>query len=118
MSTCTILLAADGSPSAADATHEAIALACELDAKLVVVAADHPISPGNGFYGSSELLARRRTAEHVRTAEALAQVSAAARDAGVECEPVHVGPGGRRVAEEICRTAEAREARLIVIGTH
>ena len=117
MSTGTILLAADGSPSAADATHDAIALACELDAKLVVVAVDHPISPGNGFYGSSELLARRRTAEHARTAEALAQVRAAAREAGVECEPVHIGPGGR-VAEEICRAAEAREARMIVIGTH
>jgi nucleotide-binding universal stress UspA family protein len=117
MGTTTILLAADGSRSAADATHDAIGLADALDAKLVVVAVDHPISPGNGFYGSSELLAQRRAAEHARTAAALAQVSAAAREVGVECEPVQIGPGGR-VAEEICRTAETREARLIVIGTH
>ena len=117
MSTDTILLATDGSPSAAGATHEAIAIARALEAKLVIVAVDHPISPGNGFYGSSEILARRRSAEHARTADALAHASAAAHEEGVECERVHIGPGGG-VVREICRTAEARAARLIVIGAH
>jgi nucleotide-binding universal stress UspA family protein len=117
MRTNTILLATNGSRSAADATDEAIALARELDSKLVIVAVDHPISPGNGYFGYSEILAQRRTAEHARTAEALAQACAAANEAGVECEPVHLGPGAR-VAEEICHTADGRDARMIVIGAH
>ena len=117
MSTNTILLATDGSCSAAGATHEAIALARELGAKLVIVAVDHPISPGNGFYGYSEILAQRRRAEHARTAEALAHAQTAAREEGVECEPIHIGPGGG-VVQEICHTAESREARMIIIGAH
>ena len=117
MSTDTIVLATDGTRSAADATHEAIGLARRLEAKLVIVAVDHPISPGNGYFGYSEILAKRRTAEHARTAEALAHACAAANEAGVECEPVHLGPGAR-VAEEICHTADGRDARMIVIGAH
>ena len=112
-----ILLATDGSRSAAEATLEAIALARDLGTTLVVVAIDRPVSPGNGFYGYGEMLAKLRTTEHARTEAALAHAWAAAREAGVQCERVQ-GGAGAMVVEEICRLAEARDARLIVIGAH
>ena len=118
MSTKPIVLATDGSPSAAEATLEAIALARALDAQLVVVAVDHPVSVGGGaFYGYGEIIAELRKAEHDRTEEALAQACAAATDAGLECEPVHAADSVA-AADEICHAASSRGARLIVIGSH
>jgi len=117
MSQKPVLLATDGSPSATEATLEALALARDLRTKLVVVAVDHPVSPGNGFYGYSEMLAKLRVTEHERTTAALAQACAAAGEAGVECEPVHANLGAR-VVDEICRVAVVHGARMIVIGAH
>jgi nucleotide-binding universal stress UspA family protein len=118
MSTKPIVLATDGSPSAAEATLEAIALARALDTELVVVSVDHPVSvAGGAFYGYAEILAELRKAEHERTAKALSQACAAAADAGVECEPVHAG-GDAVAADAICHAASSRSARMIVIGAH
>jgi nucleotide-binding universal stress UspA family protein len=112
-----VLLATDGSPSATDATAEAIALARDLGTKLVIVAIDRPVSPGTGFYGYGEALAKLRKAEHRRTKGALAHTWAAAVEAGVDPECVH-GGAGAVVVEEICRLARARDARMIVVGAH
>jgi nucleotide-binding universal stress UspA family protein len=118
MSTKPIVLATDGSPSAAEATLEAIALARALDAHLVVVSVDHPVSIGGGaFYGYGEIIAELRKAEHERTEEALSEACAAAKDAGVVCEPVHAADGAV-AADEICHVASSRGALMIVIGTH
>ena len=117
MSRKPVLLATDGSRSASEATLKAIALARDLRTKLVVVAVDHPVSPGNGFYGYSEMLNKLRVAEHERTSAALARACAAAGEAGIECEPVHADLGAR-VVDEICRVAVLYGARMIVIGAH
>jgi nucleotide-binding universal stress UspA family protein len=113
-----ILLATDGSPSAAEATLQAVELARAVDAALVVVSIDHPPSiVGGGYYGYGELLVEIREAEHQRIETVLEQVCAVAAEAGVECEPVH---GGEEVPvpDQICRLAAARKARMIVIGAH
>ena len=110
-----ILLATDGSPSAAHATEEAIELARAFGSRLVIVAVDHPVSPGTGFYGYSERLAELRAAEHRRTADTLRRACADATGAGVMSEPVHGGEGCV-VVDEICRAARDRDARMIVVG--
>lgn len=117
MNTKPILLATDGSPSAAEATLEAIDLARAFDAELVVVSVDHPLTVGGTFYGYAELLVELRKVEHERIEEALAQACAAATEAGITCEAVHAGPDAT-VAEQICRIAATRKARMIVIGAH
>jgi nucleotide-binding universal stress UspA family protein len=118
MSAKPILLATDGSPSAAEATLQAVELASMLDAPLVAIAIDHPPSlVGGAYYGYGEILVEIREAEHARIDMVLEQVCAVAAEAGVECEPVH---GGEEVSvpDQICRLAAARKARMIVIGAH
>jgi nucleotide-binding universal stress UspA family protein len=119
MSPKPIVLATDGSPSAAEATLEAVGLARALDAQLVVVAVEHPsfLFAGAGTYGYAELWAEIRTVEQQRIEHALDQACAVAEEAGVTCEPVHVSDE-LPVAEQICRLAQARRAQMIVVGAH
>jgi nucleotide-binding universal stress UspA family protein len=119
MTTKPIVLATDGSPSAAEATLEAIELARAFDTELVIVSVDHVSYFGGAgaFYGYAEVLAELRKLEHERTEEALAQARAAAKEAGVESEAVHLVEDVT-VAEHICRVAASRKARMIVIGAH
>jgi nucleotide-binding universal stress UspA family protein len=112
-----IVLATDGSPSAAEATLEAVQLAKAFDAPLVAVSVEHVSCLGGSYYGYAELLAELRNAEHDRIEHALEQACAVAGEAGVECEPAHLGDE-RSVAGQICRLAAERNARLIVIGAH
>ena len=110
-----IVLATDGSPSAAEATLEAVALARAFDAPLVAIAVEHAATPGYGYYGSADLVAELTTIERDHVEETLAQTKAVAAEAGVECDVVHgTGP----VAEAIGRLASKRDARMIVIGAH
>lgn len=109
-----IVLATDGSPSAAEATLQAINLARSLEVPLVVVAVEH-VSMPYGYYGYADLVAEMTKVENEHVAETLAQTKAAAAEAGVECDAVHAtGP----VAEAICRLAKQRDAQMIVIGAH
>jgi len=114
-----ILLATDGSPSAAEATLQAIELARALDTRLIVVSVDHVSTFGGAgaFYGYADVLAELKHLEHGRIEKALEQAAAAAAESGVECETVHAGDEAT-VADQICRLATARKVRLIVIGTH
>jgi nucleotide-binding universal stress UspA family protein len=112
-----ILLATDGSPSAEDATREAIELARELHAPLTVVSVAHAELPYLAYYGYaytdvvSELSAMGR--EHAE--RVLTTVRELLTDAGVAGETVTLeGTPG----EEICKAAHEREVRLIVIGAH
>lgn len=110
----TILLATDGSPSAAPATEVAIELAQAAQAPLHVVTAwSVPISA----YGYAPLLVvpEVQKAEQERAEQALAAAVEQARGAGVEAtsslregEPV----------EEICAAAREADASLVVIGAH
>jgi nucleotide-binding universal stress UspA family protein len=110
-----IVLATDGSPSAAEATLEAVALAKALDAPLVAITVEHVPTPGYAYYGYTDLVTEMTQIERAHVEETLAQTKAVAAEAGVECEVVHsTGP----VADEISRVANQRGARMIVIGAH
>lgn len=119
MSARPIVLATDGSPSAAEATLEAVELARALETQLVVAAVEHPqlLFAGTGTYGYAELWAEVRKVEHKRIDHALEQACSVAEEAGVSCEPVHA-TDDLPVAEQICRLAQARRAQMIVVGAH
>src|ERR1041385_7170723 len=110
-----ILLATDGSPSAAEATAEAIELAGALEAPLLVMSVVHVTVPASGYYGYGDILSELTKTEEKRVAAVLAETKEAAAAAGVECETI--GANGL-VVEEICKVARGRKARLIVIGAH
>lgn len=112
-----ILFASDGSPSAAEAQKEAFALARALDAPLVVASIAHAALPPVGYaaYGYSDVLTGVTEVEHERLEKLLAAVASEAREAGVTCSTLVVDG---LVVDEICRIAEERGARLIVVGSH
>jgi nucleotide-binding universal stress UspA family protein len=113
-----IVLATDGSPSAAEATLKAVELAQAFETPLVVVSVEHPAQlVGSGYYGYGELLIELRKAEFERIETVLEQTSTVAAEAGVTCETVHAGDEAP-VSEQICRLAAKRNARMIVIGAH
>ncbi len=111
-----IMLATDGSPSAEDATLEAITLARAFGTKLVVASVAHLVLPAyGGYYGYGEIAADLHKVELAHVAEILAATKARVEESGVPCETVALdGP----VADELCRAAAAADARLVVIGAH
>jgi nucleotide-binding universal stress UspA family protein len=110
-----ILLATDGSPSAADATREAFELAKALETPLLVVAVEHVTTPSYGYFGYAEVYAELRKAEAEHVHKVLDEVAAQAAEAGIDCETVAAeGPP----VELICRIARERDAAMIVIGAH
>lgn len=110
-----VILATDGSISAAEATLEAIDLARALDAPLVAVSLEHVTLPSYGYYGYGEIVQELTRIESEHVEQTLDQVRTAAEEAGVDCETVH---GTGAVVDQICGTARQRDARLIVIGAH
>jgi nucleotide-binding universal stress UspA family protein len=110
-----IVLATDGSPSAAEATLHAIELARALDAPLVAVAVEHVDIPSYGYYGYADLVSEMTKIEREHVDETLAQAKAVADETGIPCEVVHaIGPA----AEAICTAARKSNAQMIVIGAH
>ena len=110
-----ILLATDGSPSAAEATREAIELARTLGAPLLATAVEHVTTISYGYYGYAEIYAELRKTEAERIAGVLDEVAGIAREVGVECETVALeGP----IVEKICELARERHAGMIVLGAH
>jgi nucleotide-binding universal stress UspA family protein len=110
-----ILLATDGSPSAAAAALEAIGLARSLETSIVAVAVSHVVVPTHAYYGYAEAVAMLQHLEDQRVAEVLHETAAAAKAAGIECETV--GASGA-IVEEICKVARDRNARMIIAGAH
>ena len=109
-----ILLATDGSPSAAKAVAEAVDLAGATGWPLTIVTAWHV--PVTGF--AYEPLVAVPEVEDVvrdRAREALDAAVATARAAGLEPEAL-LAEG--MPADEVCALATEREATLIVIGSH
>lgn len=110
-----ILLATDGSPSAAVATDEAITLAKALGTFVVAVAVEHVSVPAYGYYGYTEVLADLTKAEREHITAVLENVHQLATDAGVECETMKLkGP----VVDSICKAAAEANATMIVLGAH
>jgi nucleotide-binding universal stress UspA family protein len=110
-----ILLATDGSPSAGEATREAIELARLLGAPLIAAAVEHVAAPSYGYYGYAEVYSELRKAEHEHVYALLDEVAARATAQGVECEKVALEGV---VVEEICNLARDRDAAMIVLGAH
>lgn len=112
-----ILLATDGSPSAAEAQRKAIELARALGGPLVVVSVAHLALPVAGYagYGYSDIVAELKNEEHKRVEKLLAEVTETAESEGVSCSTV-VADG--YAVDEICRKADDYEAQLIVVGSH
>ena len=110
-----IVLATDGSPSAAEATLQAVELARVLDVPLVAIAVEHVAVPSYGYFGYAEILAEVSTIESEHVDKTLAHTKAVATEAGVACDVVH---GAGVVVDDICRVARQRNARMIVIGAH
>jgi nucleotide-binding universal stress UspA family protein len=110
-----ILLATDGSPSAQAATGEAIELAAQFDAPLVVACVLQDPTPAYGYYGYAEIAAELRAGQEKRIEEVFAAVAEQAAAAGVDCELLRLEgvPG-----EQICRAADDGRARMIVLGAH
>jgi nucleotide-binding universal stress UspA family protein len=111
-----IMLATDGSPSAEDATRQAIELAHELDLPLTVVSVVHyPVSAFTCAYDYGDALEQLHKVEEERVEQVLAKVRERAEAASVTTEivPLYGLPG-----HEICRAARERDIRTIVIGAH
>ena len=110
-----IVLATDGSPSAAEATLDAVELAKALGVALVVVSVEHVVVPSSWSYGYGDLLTELTKLERAHVEKTLAHAKAVAAEAGVACEIV---PRRGTVPDEICRVAKQHDARLIVVGAH
>lgn len=111
-----ILIATDGSELAGRAVTAGLALARECKARVTAVTATEPWSAM--VSGEPALVFpiedyEKAAAEHARGI--LSAVSSAAKDAGVECETVHVND---LAAEVIVETAKARGCDLIVMASH
>ena len=109
-----ILLATDGSPSAAKAVAEAVDLAGATGWPLTIVTVWHV--PVTGF-AYEPLVAVPEVEDIVRdrAREALETAVATARAAGLEPEAL-LAEG--MPADEVCSLAEQHDATLIVIGSH
>ena len=105
----TIVLGYDESPGARRALVQAIDIAGRMNEVLVVVYADAPPSRmGEEFTAHSDALAERG-------ARALGEATAAAQAAGIAVEVELVE---ERPAQALLDVADARDARLIVVGTY
>ena len=113
----TILLATDGSPSAAEAQRQAFDLVKLTGAPLVVVSVSHVTLPAVGYsaYGYSEIVTELTNAEHHRLDALLAAVTEAAEKEGIDCATVEADGA---IVEEICRLAAEHDAQLVVVGSH
>ncbi|HEY2326105.1 MAG TPA: universal stress protein [Gaiellaceae bacterium] len=110
-----IVLATDGSPSAEDATREALELAWAFGQPLIAVSVEHVTLPSYGYYGYSEIHAELHETERAHVLGVLAETARLAEEAGVECETVACNGD---VVDEVCRVAREQDARMIVVGAH
>lgn len=108
-----ILIALDGSETSRFALGEALKLAKEQGAKVVVLHVYEPIVTAS-TYGVVDLTQAMRSEGEKIAADALE----VARKAGVEARSQVLDAEGRRVASVIVEEANAAGADLIVVGTH
>jgi nucleotide-binding universal stress UspA family protein len=111
----TILIATDGSEPALRAAQSGLELAKALGDDVLYVAVWHPIYTSTfgvppTYFGADVIEAEKQWAT-----QALEAAAGEAQAAGVKAETVLLEGFP---AEQICRTAEQRNARMIVIGSH
>jgi nucleotide-binding universal stress UspA family protein len=109
-----ILIATDGSELAGKAVATGLAVAKQLGAKVTVVTAIEPWLSIANRKTVAAFMEYQKAAEH-HAARILSQVSAAAREQGVQCETVTVT---ETAAEAIIETAKSKECDLIVMSSH
>jgi nucleotide-binding universal stress UspA family protein len=107
-----IMLATDGSPSAAEATKRAVELARATGAKLFVVAVWHA---GLTTYSSGDAMSANKRAAKKHAHEAARSAVELAEAAGIEAEPFVLE--GDPV-DRICASAADTQAALLVVGSH
>jgi nucleotide-binding universal stress UspA family protein len=109
-----ILLATDGSSTAADAATTAIELATALDAPLLIVSAwDVAYEPiGVGF---GPVLPDIDRIGHEQAQKIVDKAAAAATEAGLEVDTI-IRRG--RPSEQICAIADEHDPYMIVLGSH
>lgn len=109
-----VLLATDGSPTAAEATDTAIELAELLGTDLVVVTVWNIPYPATGL-APAPITADYTMITEEEARKLVASVAALAEEAGVETRTLVLR--GFPV-EEICLAAERYDPRLLVVGSH
>ncbi|HEY7693683.1 MAG TPA: universal stress protein [Gaiellaceae bacterium] len=110
----TIVLATDGSPSAAQATKTAIELAQATGARIHVVTAwSIPVSA----FGAAPLLAGPEL-EDIECARAREAGTAAVEEIAAAGLPVSLEVREGPPVEEICAAADEQAADLVVLGAH
>ena len=112
-----ILIATDGSELAAKAVEQGILFAKEIAAKITAVTVTEPfhmlsVSPSQLEYTPIEY---KKHAE-AQANKVLGVVSAAAKSAGVVCDPLHVEH--ELVYQAVIEAAGARKCDLIVMASH
>ncbi len=109
-----ILLATDGSPTAAEATKTAIEFATALDAPLLIVSIwDFALEPvGIGF---GPVIPDLDRVGHEQALKVVEEAAEPARKAGLDVETI-IRRG--TPVEQICAIADEHDARLIVLGSH
>jgi len=107
-----IMLATDGSPSAAEATKRAVELARETGAKLFVVAVWHA---GLTTYSSGDVMSANKRAAKKHASEAARSALELAEAAGIEAESFVLE--GDPV-DRICASAADTQTALLVVGSH
>ncbi|KPK19375.1 MAG: hypothetical protein AMJ67_05715 [Betaproteobacteria bacterium SG8_41] len=108
-----ILIAVDGSETSRLALDDALQLAREQGAKVLLLHVYEPII-SSSTHGVVDLTEAIRSEGEKIAAAALEE----ARKAGVEARNRVVDAAGRRVASVIVEEANAADADLIVLGTH
>jgi nucleotide-binding universal stress UspA family protein len=109
-----VLLATDGSPTAAKATDTAIELARLLDAELVVVCVWDVAYAATGL-APMPLNGELAKMEEQEARKVASEAAARAEEAGLEARAVVLR--GQPI-EEICLAAETYEPRFLVVGSH
>ena len=110
-----MILATDGSPSAAAATVEAVALASALGSPLIVIWSSMSTLLRIGTTATPTWYPNWPRPSVTTFAETLIRTKVVADEAGIACDVVHgTGP----VVAAICRLAAQRDARMIVVGAH
>jgi len=110
-----MLIATDGSELAQKAIDAGLALAKELKARVTAVTATEPWSAMASEPALVFPIEEYERAAAENAARILAGVAAAASDAGIACETVHVSGFP---AEGIIETAKAKGCDLIVMASH
>jgi nucleotide-binding universal stress UspA family protein len=112
-----ILIPTDGSDLSMKAVEQGILFAKEIGAKIIVVTVTEPFH----FVFGSKQFEFSSPIEYTKlvegyTEETLGAASAAAKEAGVLCETLHIEHG--QVYQAIIDAASARECDLIVMASH